>query len=158
MDNGQRTEDNGRRTTGRYGHNVWLPFYMLLLKNVLTLRGRGNGSLRSSRSCCRMMAFVRKGWPQAQLTTCVRWVARRFVVSVGGAGAAFKSFYHLNGIWQKAGFIFIVSSPLFPLPPAVTPSLMWQQERHKTNHTKFVNVPCGAASLRAAPSSLQSIY
>lgn len=37
-----------------------------------------------------------------------------------GAGGAFKSFYHLNGIWQKAGFIFIVSSPLFPLPPAVT--------------------------------------
>lgn len=77
---------------------------------------------------------------------------------LSGAGGALKSFYHLNGIWQKAGFIFIVSSPLFPLPPAVTPSLMWQQERHKTNHTKFVNVPCGAASLRAAPSSLQSIY
>lgn len=75
-----------------------------------------------------------------------------------GAGGAFKSFYHLNGIWQKAGFIFIVSSSLFSLPPAVTPSLMWQQERHKTNHTKFVNVPCGADSLRAAPSSLQSIY
>lgn len=45
---GLRITDNRRWTTGRYGHNVWLPFYMLLLKNVLTLRGRGNRSLRSS--------------------------------------------------------------------------------------------------------------
>lgn len=66
---------------------------------------------------------------------------------------AFKSFYHLNGIWQKAGFIFIVSLPLssscHPLLPSPLPRKLRQQERHNTNHTKFVNVPCGGeVSLR----------
>lgn len=82
---GACTMDSGRaglRTSSRYGHNVWLPFYMLLLKNVLTLPGRGVAVGRRS-CCCRMMAFVRKGWPQAQLTTCVR-VARSLTWAESG--------------------------------------------------------------------------
>lgn len=38
---------------------------------------------------------------------------------------------------------FYFYSLFLPLLPSPLPRKLRQQERHKTNHTKFVNVPCG---------------
>lgn len=59
--------------------------------------------------------------------------------SEGGGGVQIL----LSFKWHMAKGRFYFYSLFLPLLPSPLPRKLRQQERHKTNHTKFVNVPCG---------------
>lgn len=144
---------------------------MLLLKNVLTLPGRGEAVGRRRRGWQEELLLQNDGVRAKGLTpsaidhvcpSCQEFDMGGVRRGREGGARAFKSFYHLNGIWQKAGFIFIVSlSLVLLLPPAVTFPLATDIAATRTAQYKSHEIckcPLWGRSLSARLSSLQSIY